>query len=128
MKATAIYMSSKSKYAPFWRGWRERGIPIISTWIDLDEAGAIRDWGEFWEICIMEAQNAEVTILFWELNDSPLKGAFVEVGAALGAGRRVIVVRDPEVDVSLLGSFHHHPNVMVMDSIAEAFAAVGWPT
>ena len=86
-----IYIASKTKHAPKWRALRANGIPIISTWIDEAGEGETSDYADLWCRCISESKNAAALILYVEEGDV-LKGAYVEMGAAVGAGVPVFAV------------------------------------
>lgn len=98
-----IYMASKAvAHGPRWQALREEGWPIISTWIDESETGATLDWPDLWERCISEAVSAEVCIVYMEPGEV-LKGAWVEVGAALATGVHVIGVGIDAFSISKSG-------------------------
>lgn len=86
-----IYIASKTKHAHKWRKLRTSGHNIISTWIDEAGAGESKDLPDLASRCIDEAKSADRLILFCE-SDDLLKGALIEVGAALSAGVPVYVV------------------------------------
>jgi hypothetical protein len=110
-----IYVASKTKHAPMWRRLRDEGWPIISTWIDEAGEGETSDFTDLWRRCIEEAKSASRVILYHEQGDV-LKGAFVEIGAALATGVPVFVVGDPP------GSWVHHPGVIQVADLEEARA------
>jgi len=83
-----VYIASKTKHAEHWRGWRSRGLPVISTWIDEAGPGESADLSNLWQRCISEASNCELLVCYREDGDV-LKGAFIELGAALANGRDV---------------------------------------
>lgn len=115
-----IYTASKTIHAPMWKQWRNEGLPIISTWIDEAGAGESKDLSDLWRRCISEASKAKVLIAYRQEGEI-LKGTFIEIGAALHAGIRVICVGD------FSGmSFLHHPLVEQMDmtSARAALAAL----
>ncbi len=88
-----IYIASKVRHAAKWRDLRSRGVPVISTWIDEAGEGETGDWPDLWSRCVSEAKNARWLIVYRE-GDEVLKGALVEVGAALALGVPVIAVGD----------------------------------
>jgi hypothetical protein len=108
-------MASKTKHADKWRRLRECGAGIISTWIDEAGVGETTDWADLWSRCIGEASAADFTILYYEEGEE-LKGARVEAGAALAAGKTVIVVGP------LSDSFLHHPRVLTAPSVHYAIS------
>lgn len=110
-----IYMASKTSHAPLWRQLRADGLPIISTWIDEAGKGETACFADLWFRCVGEAARADYTIVYREPGEV-LKGAFVEAGVALAAGRHVVAVGCDEF------SFVHHPGVTRFASLNEALA------
>ena len=115
---TGIYMASKTVHAPRWRRLRdETGLPIISTWIDEAGKGETACFTDLWRRCVDEASSADAVIVYREPGEV-LKGAFVEVGAALAVGTEVYAVGCDEF------SFVHHAGVVRCDHLAQALATV----
>ena len=83
--AEGVYTASKTRHALIWRNLRDSGIPIISTWIDEAGEGESGDLNDLWERCISESMRCKVMIIYRHETDA-LKGAWVELGAALAAG------------------------------------------
>lgn len=84
-----IYMASKTIHAPKWRDlWDRQGFNIISTWIDEADEGQTLDWPDLWTRCLTEASTCDILVVYREPYEE-LKGAWVEVGAALASGRVV---------------------------------------
>lgn len=108
-----IYIASKTTHGARWRDLRASGVPIISTWIDESGVGETNDWPGLWHRCVREASQAAATIVYREPNEV-LKGAFVEMGAALAAGRLVFAIGCEEFSV------RHHMRVVPCSSLAEA--------
>ena len=117
-KAQGIYTASKTTHAARWRRCRENGAPIISTWIDEAEVGQTSDFSALWTRCITEASNCYGLIAYRELGEI-LKGAFIEIGAALANNRRVVLVGDFEGM-----SFKNHPLIETANSIEEAILSL----
>lgn len=116
-----IYIASKTKYASWWRKLRAEGVPIISTWIDeeVDKSGKSVNLKDLWIRCVSEARTASALILYYE-EDDVLKGALVEVGAALANFVPVYLV-GPVIS----GSWVHHPCVKLhTTNIEEALEAI----
>jgi hypothetical protein len=86
------YIASKTKHAARWRALREQGFNIISTWIDEAGPGESSNLSDLATRRIDEARTADRLILYCEPEDVPLKGALIEIGAALSAGVLVYVV------------------------------------
>lgn len=84
-----IYGASKVKHWQLWRSFRDMGCNITSTWIDFVDqvqypealAGA----------CISEIENCDALIIYAEEWDV-LKGAYIEMGAALAFNKPVYMV------------------------------------
>ena len=106
-----IYTASKLRHAPKWREMRAEGWPINSTWIDRVEAPP-SEFADIWEHCIKEASTAQVLVLYRE-PDEILKGAFVEIGAALSHGVPVFASGCNDL------SFIQHPLVTICYGVAD---------
>lgn len=110
----SLYVASKSELGPMWRSmrtaWAFAGINVVSTWIDESGEGQTSDFSDLWMRCIAEASQADAVLALHRPGDV-WKGAFVEIGAALAAGRRVLVFGDPP------GSWVAHPSVRRIDSL-----------
>lgn len=111
-----IYIASKTKHAPRWRALREQGVNIISTWIDEAGPGESKCLTDLWTRCIREAATCDLLIVYQEPNEI-LKGAFIEVGAALAAGLHVYAV-----GFDRHFSFVNHPFVTQFPSLEAVFA------
>lgn len=109
----SIYIASKTKHAARWRALRASGVPISSSWIDEAGEGETNDWDDLWCRCLEEVKSARAVILYVEPGEV-LKGAYVEVGAALVSGVRVFVVGEP------VGSFWRHHLVTRCATMVEA--------
>lgn len=96
-----------------WANLRGQGLPICSTWIDEAGPGETCDWGDLWRRCLSEAAGASVLILYADEGDKVLRGALVELGAALAAGVPVFYVGPDEV----LGNVLKHPGITRFGSL-----------
>lgn len=111
-----IYIASKTRLAPRWRALRdERGLPIVSSWIDEAGAGETKSHSEFWQRVVREVGQASALVIYREPGEV-LVGAFVEMGVALATGVPVFVAG--EVDSSVT----HHPLVVECPSFDDALA------
>jgi hypothetical protein len=101
-----------------WREWREKGLPIKATWLDrpTETEGAARR--SLSARCIEEAKTADIVILYAEPEDF-LKGALLECGAALAAGRPDVVVGNGR---SVNHIFSNHPLWFSADNVESAIA------
>jgi hypothetical protein len=111
-----IYIASKTKHAARWRELRDKQqYKISSTWID--NVGTVG----LAEICIKEVLESDCLVLYCE-DGEYLKGAFIEVGAALAAGIPVYVVGEA---LPLSSAFRQHPLWFQFDSIYHALDYAG---
>jgi hypothetical protein len=108
--ARTIYVASKTKHAHLWRRARAEGLPINSTWIDEAGAGESACLNDLWRRCIAEASSADVLIVYCEPGDV-LKGAWVEVGAALASGVKVLAVGIEEFSIAKYTGIEHCANL-----------------
>ena len=123
-----IYTASRTHHANKWKSARARGEPIISTWIDEAGAGGSPSLSDLWVRNINEAVSADALVVLIERDDFPLKGALVEIGAALAAGNPVFVVLDPDIQLEErsmrpVGSWLRHPLVSFQYTLYDAFKA-----
>lgn len=122
----AVYVASRASIparAAMWRKFRAAGANICATWIDEDGEGQTECMTELWSRIEAEIRAAAHLVVYVESDDFPLKGAYIEVGMALGMGKQVFVVA-PGVTLEAkslrpLGSWAAHPRVRVLRS-AEA--------
>lgn len=111
---SGIYAASKAAHFDMWRAFRSAGQPIISTWIDEDADKATKDFSDLWARCIAEAAGASAVILYRESGEV-LKGALLEIGAAMARGRPVFAVGDFD------GTYHNHPLFHPCATLDDAF-------
>lgn len=116
-----IYIASKTSHAERWKALRASGHRIIATWIDEAGEGQTSNISELAQRCIREAVDADVTILFCERGET-LKGALIEAGAALAAGREVRCVGTCN---NLSRVFSAHPLWTEWPTIEDALACKG---
>ena len=116
---TGIYIASKTKYAENWRGWRTRGLPIVSTWIDEAGPGESADLADLWLRCIREASSCDLLVCY-RAPDDVLKGAFIELGAALASGREVWAVGLDEYTVA------NHPSIRHITTLDDLRQSLFW--
>lgn len=113
-----FYCASKTRHADKWKALRAAGNPVNSTWIDEAGPGDTLDFAHLWVRCVTEASEADALLLYCDHDDGPeiLKGALVEVGAALGAGKPVFAVGVKDWQ----GSWVNHPLVIRCRDIQDA--------
>jgi hypothetical protein len=112
-----------------WQRLRAEGLNINSTWIDEAGPGQAKSARKLWQRIENEIRASCGLILYAEKPDFPLKGALVEVGMALGMGKRVKVVLDKDtLDMVLssctnrpVGSWIMHPKVGVHNTVQFAY-------
>lgn len=114
----AIYVISKVRHAAMWKQYRERGYPIISSWID-DGLETEIDFSEAWPRYLSEASQAKFAILYVEPGEV-LKGGLFEAGAALGNGAIAFCVGEVEAARTL----RQHPNLRKAFTLQHAFAQI----
>ena len=112
-----IYVASHTKHARMWRSLRASGYPIISTWIDEAGEGESEDLEDLAVRCVNEAMDADYVILYSAKGDT-LRGALIEAGAALAAGKLVFAV-----------GYHHpvfqfHPRWITSATLESALRSV----
>lgn len=111
-----IYVASKENHAPMWRALRDANVPIVSSWIAMNNICDDDDleWENLWLTCIEEAAASSAVIAYVAPGEH-LEGAMAMVGAALAVGVRVYAV-----GVCKSRSWQHHPGVTVCDDLADA--------
>jgi hypothetical protein len=120
VKAHRVYVASKACHRPMWRRWRENGVPIISSWIDVDDShigGTLTaaEYRKLWASITAEVASATALVFLSVAGDEHQKGSLVEVGVALGAGIPVFAVGAPD------HSWLNHPGVTICRHVGEAF-------
>jgi hypothetical protein len=125
-----IYVASRAsvpKYPQEWRRLRAQGWPINSSWIDESGEGETACMSELWTRIEAEVRAARGVVLWAEEEDFPLKGAFIEVGMALGMGKPVAVYTKTAFDnrnYRPFGSWMNHPLVQRCFSLESALTWV----
>lgn len=130
MSQRYIYVASRASVPErpaMWRELRERGVPIVSSWIDEAGEGETASNRELWLRIDNEIGRSEALVLYVEPGDFPLKGALVEVGMALARSLPVFIVAPGvELDKSLrpIGSWPAHSLVEFYPSIHELLPTI----
>jgi len=124
-----IYVASKVAHAELWRDLRHfEREPIISTWIDEAGAGESASLEDLWRRCVHEAANAGALIIY-RRPDEVLKGAWVELGAALASGVPVFAVGIEEFTVANHIGITHCADLIEARRLARAaIASTGEPS
>ena len=112
---SGLYVASKTRHAHLWRSLRNV-MPVCSTWIDEAGPGESKNLADLWDRCIREASAADAVLVYCAPGEI-LKGAFVELGAALASGVPVFAV-------GLDGSVSNHRGIRKFDTIADAMVAL----
>lgn len=121
-----IYVASKVKHADLWLGLRYSynvtfsPIKIISTWIDEARNKQSPSLPDLWQRCVNEASECDVLLLYANPGEV-LKGALVEVGAALGNKKPVYAVGPME---AFDGSWIHHHGITKFATLEEAIEQI----
>jgi hypothetical protein len=117
-----IYAASRANLperVTIWHHLRNRGVSIVSTWIDEAKPGATADLSELWERIADEISWADRLVLYVEPEDFPLKGALIEVGMALALELPVFVVapgcKFEPPNYRPIGSWIRHPLVTICE-------------
>jgi hypothetical protein len=121
--------ASKPERPAMWRQLRDRGWPIISTWIDEAGEGETGSMTELWSRIEAEIRQSVGVVLYAEAEDLPLKGALIECGMAIGMGKPVAVVlpgiRLDARSMRPVGSWLAHPLVTFAASVEYAMVGLG---
>lgn len=137
MKQPRIYVASRASIPErpaMWRRLRDQHQwAITSTWIDEAGEGETADFADLWLRIENEIRGSDGLLLFAERNDFPLKGAFIEVGMALGMRKPVAVCLSgpPFLEPRSyrpVGSWLMHPRVQLFhtdDTLEQARAWIG---
>lgn len=127
-----LYLSSRVHHAPRWRRLRdEAGWPIVASWID--EAGPLESASleALWTRAFDDAGRASRVILYVEPDDFPLKGALIEIGAAIALGVPIYCVMPgvvlEERNDRPIGSWIRHGLVRRCETLEEARTAPSPP-
>lgn len=127
--ARGIYVASKVKHVQIWKAYRKAGYPIVSTWIDEAGAGESQNLSDLWKRCIREASMAGAFVLYRALGrpefgstfpPDELKGAWIELGAALASDVPVFAVGIEEFTVAKDNRIVHCTDVNEAMKMAKA--------
>lgn len=117
-KKPKIYIASKAHHRPRWRAVRDNGYEIVSQWIDTEDKFTLDptdlDFVKLWEMCLADIKSCDVLVLYVE-DGERLKGALVELGAAIALNKEIIVTGR----IGDNGSWHNHPKIEVSGKTLE---------
>jgi hypothetical protein len=126
-KRPRIYAASRASVperVAMWQNLRERGVCIVSTWIDEAEPGATADLGQLWVRIAGEIGTSDRLVLYVQPEDFPLKGALIEVGIALAFEIPIFLVSPGCVfsapSYRPIGSWIKHPLVSIAANLDAA--------
>lgn len=114
-----IYTASKTKYADRWLRLRARGWPITCSWLTRFDPYDYAHLPDVAEQCVREASEADAVILYAAPGDE-LRGAFMEVGAALASGVLVWFVNTGRWNDTDLPDLLRHPLVRTVCCVEHA--------
>lgn len=111
-----VYIASRTRHAARWVALRDSGYPIAASWIDEAAPDQTVDYGELMTRCLNEARGASAILLYAEGDDCKgWKGAWFELGAALGAGVPAFFAGVHDFPSPL-----RHPSVTICASLDDA--------
>lgn len=121
-----IYTASKLHHAAMWRaiGLSRPGVMFTARWLKHMLLGQPEDPAlavEFWQEDITDVVAADAVLIYAEPQDQ-LRGALVEVGAALAVGVPVITAGESD----FFGTWQYHPGVVARAPTVED--ALVWAT
>ena len=90
-----IYAAGKTWHAATFRQLRDvLGYNIIARWIDLDPESdfVANEKGKLWAQCLEDATTADITIVYCGNSNEEQRGALVEIGHAIAAGKFVYLL------------------------------------
>ena len=127
-----IYASSKYYHGKLWQEWRNKGFPIISTWIDLPPKSPksptpTQIGQDHWPVWLEQAKTCTDLILYIKPGDRNHTGCLLEIGAALSGGARVWQIGQSDTFKTLMGSpadFTKHPDWRIVSSLEAAFGRI----
>ncbi len=127
-----IYAAGKTWHAGVFRQLRDLlGYNIIARWIDLDpESDFVKnEKGRLWSQCLEDATTADITIVYCGNVDEEQRGALVEIGHALGAGKFVYLINSCktfEADDGSDVAFTQYPRFVKIETEKSVAARIGY--
>ncbi len=113
-----VYVISKARHMYMWRNLTKR-LNIISSWIYIEDTPSAEHFKELWPLFVHQASIATHALVYVEPGEK-LKDGLIEIGIALAANVKVIVVGN----MNELYSFTNHPNVEQTTSIDKAIKLI----
>jgi nucleoside 2-deoxyribosyltransferase len=118
-----VYTASKISYASLWRQLRNeewKHLDFTARWIDIEDLeleeriSGPAEYVHFWTIDIQDVRRSDFVLIYARPGDL-LKGALVEVGAALALGKIVL-----SVGIDPSHTWSYHPCVVRLDTLSQA--------
>ena len=131
-KMPTIYAAGKTWYAGVFRQLRDLlGYNIIARWIDLDpESDFVKnEKGRLWSQCLEDSTTADITIVYCGNVNEEQRGALVEIGQALAAGKFVYLINSCktfEADDGSDVAFTQYPRFVRIKTEKSVAARVGY--
>jgi len=128
----SIYSAGKTWHAGIFRQLRDLlGYNIVARWIDLDPESdfVANEKGRLWSQCLEDATAADITIVYCGNVNEEQRGALVEIGHALAAGKFVYLLNSCKTFQADDGSdvaFTHHPRFVSIETAGPKAARVGY--
>jgi len=90
-----FYTAGKIWHAPRFRQLRdELGFPVNARWIDLDSLHPIVVYQKdlLWQMCLEDVTQSDFLLLYCGDESEEQRGALVEIGMALAAGKPIYAI------------------------------------
>lgn len=107
-----VYCASKSKHAPLWIEWKNKGAKITSSWLEKFDQGRLPNQTEHWDQ-ILEDISGSDSLLFYSETDEIQKGAIAEFGIAFALGKKLFYVGPIEGSLTAVEhqKVQHYPDL-----------------
>ncbi len=113
------YVASKSKHGKIWISWRDKGINIVSRWIDKYDQGRFPSeyQTEHWDNILEDIKSSDVLILYSEAGEIQ-KGALAELGMAMALNKKIYYVgsKNDKKCTAL-----EHASIQIFDNLEQIF-------
>jgi nucleoside 2-deoxyribosyltransferase len=90
-----FYVAAKIWHAPKFRQLRdELGFPVNARWIDLESDNPIVMYQKdiLWQMCLEDVTQSDFLLLYCGDESEEQRGALVEIGMALAAGKPIYAI------------------------------------
>lgn len=112
-----IYCASKSKHAPLWLSWKDRGVEVTSSWLDKFGQGRLPDQTTHWNTILADIQRSDALLFYAEPGEIQ-RGALAEFGIAFALGKKLFYVGPIEDSLTAI----EHDRVIHYDTLEKLFA------